>query len=138
MCFYSQPNLPAHPRSRRLARKIHMQAKNRPGPVITTAGDYNRRSSQPQPGQLALYQRHSAFGAAPRARQGNAPRVRQAIRPHALGVPAAWKIRRPIHCHQAPRARGATYARRGATRQNSGQNLVEGFAGAGVGVDRAG
>lgn len=65
MCFYSQPNLPAHPRSRRLARKIHMQAKNRPGPVITTAGDYNRRSSQPQPGQLALYQRHSAFGALP-------------------------------------------------------------------------
>ena len=44
--------------------------------------------------------------------------------------------------HTCPKRRAqtgrATYARRGATRQNSGQNLVEGFAGAGVGVDRAG
>ena len=44
--------------------------------------------------------------------------------------------------HTCPKRRAqtgrATYARRGAARQNSGQNLVEGFAGAGVGVDRAG
>lgn len=103
----SQPNLPAHP----AAAGSHAKSTRRTALArFATAGHCNRRSSQPQPGQLALYQRHSAFGAAPCARQ--------AIR-------------------QAPRTKGVTYARRGGARQNSGQNLVEGFAGAGVGVDRA-
>ena len=32
MCFYSQPNLPAHPRSRRLARKIRTKPAKSAGP----------------------------------------------------------------------------------------------------------
>ena len=131
----SQPNLPARP----TAAGSHAKSTRRTALArFATAGDYNRRPPQPQPGQLALYQRHSAFGAAPRARQGGAPRVRQAIGPHALGALPM----RVGALHTCPKRRAqtgrATYARRGATRQNSGQNLVEGFAGAGVGVDRAG
>lgn len=47
MCFYSQPNLPAHPRSRRLARKIHAKtktalARSSQPPVITTVDHHNR------------------------------------------------------------------------------------------------